>query len=508
MAYNIDRYNNTPLTTIQDGTIDQTTDLKLVGKNYAGYGEIQNENFVFLLENFNGGNPPPKAISGQIWFDNSNSKLKFYDGSQWRTTGGAEVSGTSPSGLALGDFWWDTNNEQLYALGSSGFVLIGPQDAGDGITQMQSRSVTDTSAVARSIITATINDEVIFAISGTEFTLSAESAITGFTDIRQGITLKGSQASTGITSTADRFWGTAKSAEGLVVDGVFKNASDFVTTGSASFTAQTNFASDDGITVGVSADGRFKVENGQDVILANDIGENLIFRAKSGATDKDVIELRPGKVLPGLSARSPAETAEVVDIGTSALQFRNVYASGKYFGTAEKAETLTVAGLGDVGGSISVNPSTLAIRTSVDETINGQNITAGSIKANFFVGVGTQAQYADLAEKYTTDQEYPVGTAMCVGGEAEATACKSSCMAIGVISAEPAYLMNSEADGQAIGLKGRVPVRVKGAVSKGQPVYAWEDGVCGTVATTALVGIALESSDSEEEKLIECVLKV
>jgi hypothetical protein len=165
MAYNIDRYNNTPLTTIQDGTIDQTTDLKLVGKNYAGYGEIQNENFVFLLENFNGGNPPPKAISGQIWFDNSNSKLKFYDGSQWRTTGGAEVSGTSPSGLALGDFWWDTNNEQLYALGSSGFVLIGPQDAGDGITQMQSRSVTDSEAVARSIITATINDEVIFAIS-------------------------------------------------------------------------------------------------------------------------------------------------------------------------------------------------------------------------------------------------------------------------------------------------------------------------------------------------------
>ena len=186
----------------------------------------------------------------------------------------------------------------------------------------------------------------------------------------------------------------------------------------------------------------------------------------------------------------------------------NLSNTTKFYGTAEKAETLTVAGLGDVGGSISVNPSTLAIRTSVDETINGQNITAGSIKANFFVGVGTQAQYADLAEKYTTDKEYPVGTAMCVGGEAEATACKSSCMAIGVISAEPAYLMNSEADGQAIGLKGRVPVRVKGAVSKGQPVYAWEDGVCGTVATTALVGIALESSDSEEEKLIECVLKV
>jgi len=508
MAYNIDRYNNTPLTTIQDGTIDQTTDLKLVGKNYAGYGEIQNENFVFLLENFNGGNPPPKAVSGQIWFDNSNSKLKFYDGSQWRTTGGAEVSGTSPSGLALGDFWWDTNNEQLYALGSSGFVLIGPQDAGDGITQMQSKTVLDTSAVSRSIITATINDEVIFAISGTEFTLSTESAITGFTDIRQGVTLKGSQASNGVTSTADRFWGTAKSAEGLVVDGAFVTASDFVTTGSASFTNQTNFATDDGITVGVSADGRFKVENGQDVVLANDIGANLIFRAKDGATNKDVIELRPGKVLPGLSARTPSEVAQTVDLGTTALKFRNIYASGKLFGTAEKAEYLTVSGLGDVGGSISANAGTLAIRTSVDETINGQNITAGSLKANFFVGVGTQAQYADLAEKYTTDQEYPVGTAMCVGGDAETTASKTSSVSIGVISAEPAYLMNSESEGQAIGLKGRVPVRVKGPVTKGQPVYAWEDGVCSTIETTSMVGVALDSNDLDEEKLVECVLKV
>mgnify|MGYP000141144196 FL=1 len=97
---------------------------------------------------------------------------------------------------------------------------------------------------------------------------------------------------------------------------------------------------------------------------------------------------------------------------------------------------------------------------------------------------------------------------MCVGGEAETTAAKTSSHCIGVISAEPAYLMNSEAEGQAIGLKGRVPVRVKGTVTKGQPVYAWEDGVCSTIAATALVGIALESSEDESEKLIECVLKV
>ena len=52
MAYTIDRYSGVTLTTVEDGTVDQTTDIKLVGKNYAGYGEIQNENFLHLLENF------------------------------------------------------------------------------------------------------------------------------------------------------------------------------------------------------------------------------------------------------------------------------------------------------------------------------------------------------------------------------------------------------------------------------------------------------------------------
>ena len=67
--------------------------------------------------------------------------------------------------------------------------------------------------------------------------------------------------------------------------------------------------------------------------------------------------------------------------------------------------------------------------------------------------------------------------------------------------------MNSECEGQAVGLKGRVPVRVKGSVTKGQPVYAWNDGVATPVATRALVGIALETNTNEEEKLVECVLK-
>jgi len=133
---------------------------------------------------------------------------------------------------------------------------------------------------------------------------------------------------------------------------------------------------------------------------------------------------------------------------------------------------------------------------------------SGDLHANFFRGTATQAQYADLAEVYSTEEELSVGTVVAVGGKAEVRPAKVSDFAIGVISAEPAYLMNSTADGQAVGLKGRVPVRVKGPVSKGQAVYAWQDGVASTIASNGLVGIALESSTSDDEKLIECVLKV
>ena len=138
MPYQINLYNGTPLVTVEDGTTsNKSTTLTLVGKNYAGYGEIQNENFVYLLENFSGTNSPPSPLKGQIWFDSNNKKLKFWDATSWRTTGGAEIGPTAPIGLTTGDFWWNTDSQQLYAYdGVSSFVLIGPQAVpGAGATE-------------------------------------------------------------------------------------------------------------------------------------------------------------------------------------------------------------------------------------------------------------------------------------------------------------------------------------------------------------------------------------
>jgi len=497
MAYTINRYNNAQLTTVQDGTIDQTTDIKLVGKNYAGYGEIQNENFIFLLENFSGNNAPPKALSGQIWFDAGNSKLKFYDGNKWRTTGGAEVAASSPAGLAEGDFWWDTTNEQLYAYGSDGFVLVGPQDAGDGITQMQSRTVKDTSDVSRSIITATINDAVVFTINNaSEFTLNADDAISGFTVIREGITLKETQGDNGITTGDGRFHGTATNAERL---GGFA-VGDFVRTASASFTDETNFATDAGITIGASNDLQIKIINDNQGVITNSIGNQIRYRVKDSGSNKEVVTFKPGLIQPGLASESP-DTAESVDIGSTTLKFNRMYANN-FYGTSEKATALVVGG-NDRVGSVSTAGAGVADTIAVRDG-------SGNLRATEFQGLATSAKYADLAEMYTVDKVYPFGTVMKVttAESWEVEDCQLGDVPIGVISTAPAYLMNADCEGQAVGLKGRVPVRVVGPVNKGQAVYVWEDGVACAIPTQFMVGVALETNAEEGEKLVECVLKV
>ena len=500
MAYTINRYNNATLATVEDGTLDQTTDLKLVGKNYAGYGEIQNENFVFLLENFSGANAPPKAISGQMWFDSGNSKLKFYDGTKWRTTGGAEVSATAPTGLKAGDFWWDTANEQLYAYNGTDFILVGPQDAGSGITQMQSKSVRDDGGTNRSIIAATVNDEVIFTISAIQFTIDstdAENAITGFDVIRRGVTLKNTQNSAdGVTTTAHRFHGTATNAEKL--GGI--DASSFVQTGAATFSSLTNFA-DIGIAIGDSSDLKIKIINDNEGSIANDVGKTIKLSAKPlSGTTQNILRVQADAtlaVLPGLQA--DGTSIQTVTLGATDAQFTNVYATN-FTGIASKATTLAVSG-SYRSADVAATANTIAARDA-----------SGDLRARQFEGIATSSQFADLAEKYTTAEgvELEPGTAVAVcaheGHEMEPAKASDICM--GVVSTDPGLMMNSDADGQYIALKGRVPVRVKGAVQKGQAVYAWEDGVCTTVQTTAMVGVALASSDDAEEKLIEVMLKV
>ena len=492
MAYTINKYSGATLVVVQDGTVDITTDLTFVGKNYAGYGEIQNENFLFLLESFSGTSQPPKPVSGQIWHDSTNGKIKFYDGTKFKTTGGAEVSTTQPTGLTAGDFWWDSGNSQLYTYNGTSFVLVGPQGAGTGLTQMQSKTVRDIANVNHSVIAATIEDEIIFITSGQEFTIDStdpENRITGFDVIKKGTTMVNTiDATNGVTSTDHYYWGTSSNA--LKLGGL--DVGSFVQSSPGSATTFSDIVRfpDAGITVGDQNDLHIYIENGNQGVIANEVGTNNIIRFKTSNANS----IQTNSVNVTATGMNPGSTSTYT-LGTSIAKWSNVWADN-FQGNASSASAIRFNSA-DYAGDTSAIASTTALRDS-----------AGDLHANFFRGTATQAQYADLAEVYATTEEWPVGTVMAVGGEAEVKPASVSHHAIGVISAEPAYLMNSTAEGQAVGLKGRVPVRVKGPVSKGQAVYAWQEGVASTIASTGLVGIALESSTSDDEKLIECVLKV
>ena len=489
MAYTINKYNGTLLVTVADGTVDATTDLKLVGKNYAGYGAIQNENFVYLLENFANSTSPANPLTGQIWFDSSSSKLKFWDGGKFRTTGGAEIGPTAPSGLTTGDFWFDTVTSQLFAWNGTTFTLIGPQAvAGSATTQMLSTSLKDNFGTSHTVIEAIDNGQVIFIISpDSAFTLDGQvNPITGFTQIQQGVTLcyTNNSGAPGVTSSNHRFWGTATNADRL--GGL--SAASYVQAGSAAFSTVVNFA-DVGYTVGNPV-ARLRVfnNNSSTPTIQNTSNNTIVFQTTVSSSTVTPLQLVGADVLPGTTATS--------NLGTQNYQWSSVWAT-TFNGTATNANNLVIGGTA-FAGSVSTSPGTVVARDG-----------SGNVNANTFNGSSTTSYYADLAEKYLPDAEYSVGTVMSVGGSAEVRAAGQYDRAIGVISTNPAFMMNRDlVGGVYVALKGRVPVKIIGGCSKGDNIIPAGAG-CGQTDNgngNAVFAVALEDCANTNETLVECVI--
>jgi hypothetical protein len=137
-----------------------------------------------------------------------------------------------------------------------------------------------------------------------------------------------------------------------------------------------------------------------------------------------------------------------------------------------------------------------------------QRDSGGGLTASIFNGKATSAEYADLAEKYLADAEYEVGTVLMVGGDKEVTACQTGYHAIGPVSGAPAYMMNSGLEGGTyIALKGRVPVKVTGPVTKGQKIVAGPNGTGEpAIANEDYFAFALESNSNPDVKIVECLV--
>jgi hypothetical protein len=156
------------------------------------------------------------------------------------------------------------------------------------------------------------------------------------------------------------------------------------------------------------------------------------------------------------------------------------------------------------------------IAASVNNTINigAAGTTFATVFATTFSGVSTTAKYADLAENYLSDSEYEAGTVVVFGGDKEITTTQlfADTAVAGVISTNPAYLMNDALDGQPVALRGRVPVKVQGSVKKGDLlVTSNTPGVAMSVSRStnygaAIFAKALENKTTAEIGVIEAVI--
>lgn len=479
MSYTINNFQGVNIATVDDGTVNTQFDISLIGKDAPSYGEIQNENFVFLLENFSSPTSPPKPIKGQTWYDTTAKTIRVFDGSSWKAIGGVQSSAIQPSGPVVGDLWFDTTRKQLFVWNGTNFILVGPQFAlGKGDTLMNSRTVTDSSNNTHAVLEGYVDGRIMFLASYDTFVLSATEIANynnRFTTVKSGINLVGT-SSLGIT-TLNRFWGTSSDSDKLGG----QDASEYLLKNDLAF-------DDTGFTIGNDNDLKISIESNVPT-FSNLVGNSLSFTTLSGNITNTPLKLVDNTIVPG-------NTNASTNIGSSSAKFATVYATS-FNGVATKADTLNVNG-SYYTSAVPPTANTIPVRDA-----------QGNINASVFNGVATSARFADLAEKYLTDAEYPVGTVMTIGGEFEATQSEPFKKAIGVISENPAFMMNCELEGgQYIALKGRVPVKVVGKIKKGDTLVGHTNGCAMSVSyiTPYIFAVALEDSDSEDVRLIEAVI--
>jgi hypothetical protein len=171
MSYIINKSNGDVLTEIVDGTIDQlSTNITLVGKNSSSYGEVINENFVHILENFANTTAPVRPIQGQLWYDTSQGRLKVYDGSGWKVSSGTVVSANIPT-LSQGDIWIDSTRKQLYFNDGSQTMLAGPlYTEQQGVSGFNVIDVVDTNEIIHTIVMMYVGGSLLGIFAKNQFT--------------------------------------------------------------------------------------------------------------------------------------------------------------------------------------------------------------------------------------------------------------------------------------------------------------------------------------------------
>tara|TARA_Y100000389_G_C17435902_1_gene505472 strand:- start:528 stop:2024 length:1497 start_codon:yes stop_codon:yes gene_type:complete len=495
MAYTVNKTNSSSSPnqyTVQDGVVNTQTDLSFIGKGYAGYGESIAENFLHLLENFSNTSAPTKPIQGQLWWDSTNSKLQVYNGTAFQTAGGsAPYQSDPPSNMAAGDIWIDSDTGQMYYYSGTSSVLVGPPSSTGTTNGFTYDTILDSGDTSQNI-TKLFNDGNLIAIIS-EDTFTPKVTLSGFASIKKGITL-----TTAIADT--KFQGTATDADAL--GGV--EAANYLRSNANDTTSGTlGITTDSGFTVGADSDLSITVD-GTGISVANTVqNTDITFKVNDGGVTSTVMTIDGSESRIGIGTTTPTTKLDISGTTTSTAFVGPI--TGNVTGniTSTGANSMTTLTMG----------GNLTSKAILPDATTTYDIGSTSKKYNTVHAKATSAQYADLAEIYETDAEYGVGTVVVFGGEAEVTISTegNDPRVAGVISEKPAYLMNSESEGQPVALIGKVPCKVVGHIVKGD-MLSTDPANNGVAKKThdpqvgEVIGKALENYNSEEIGMINIVV--
>jgi hypothetical protein len=327
MAYQINKTDGTVVATVADGQIDTlSTDLTLIGKNYSGFGEALNENFIKLLENFASTTRPTHPIRGQIWFDVSELKLKVYSGTQFLPVSSATIANTQPTSLGVGDLWFNDVDRQLYFFDGTTAILLGPAySASQGISGLKVASILDTLNQTR-VVTYLYNNGILLGIFAKD-SFTPKVAISGFT----GSVIPGFNAG---NLAGLKFAVTCTNSESL--GGV--SAATYVRKDTSnSINGQLQLTADLGLVIGSAGQGAFNVNTGNVFLQNTATDKNLIFNVRKGINQEDAISIQSASRTIDLYA---GQNTSQVNIGGSLIIAGDLTVQGTT--TTINTSTLTV----------------------------------------------------------------------------------------------------------------------------------------------------------------------
>jgi len=332
MAYTINKTDGTILATVADGQIDElSTDLTLVGKNYSGFGESINENFVKLLENFSSSSQPTSPIRGQIWFDVSELKLKVYSGTGFVPVSSATISNQQPLNLGVGDLWFNDLAKQLYFFDGTNTILLGPDySVTQGISGLKVVNILDSLNQNRVVVYLYANGILLGIFSKDAFT--PKLPIDGFS----GSIIPGFSAG---TLTNLKFNVTVTNSEKLGS----QPASLYVRNDTSNIVnGQIIISSNLGLIIGDANQGQFQVQDGNLIIANIASNKQMTFNVR-----RDVI----------------AEPAIIIEADARRISLYDGYPTSE----------VQIGGSLTVQGDLTVNGDVVTVNTST-VTIEDKNI--------------------------------------------------------------------------------------------------------------------------------------